>query len=546
MSELAANEDRSLSSRAYALIFLFYFSAMSIGAGQLRALTQHEVFAAEPAREMLHGATCVMQTFAGVPRYEKPPAISWLQAVSFAVFGIGEYQARLPSILAGAWMVLTIAGLTARLYGRKAGIIAGLMQATVFYTVLQARLAESDMTMVACVTTGMVALGWAWVVPGTSGRNRALLGWAFAISAGSSCMIKPPAGVATMYLGALALAGLNRSREQLWWVLHPGRLALFAVIGSVWPVAAYLHDPMILQQWKMEAEYMTGQAVDQREPFWFYTWNVPMMAMPWVMFCIPLGVAAWRSGSWRGPIGRYVAAWMVPGFIVLSLAMNKHKHYCMPILPPLTMLSAAGTVAYLRHQYSQAPRFYGWAIGGWVGVLGAVIVGVLLRAKDHPENIAAVVGVLLVGGAVVLALEWRRREGAQLAAFFATAWGVIVGLNVLITPVFDNYGAYRSLAREMAGMVPAGKTTYTVGLGQSQVSFYLSLPQGRLSKMPATRPAEAIEYAVCAAGDAGELRRLIGGPCQELLRGGTPGSRPKAEDVLVLLHFGPPPDASPR
>jgi 4-amino-4-deoxy-L-arabinose transferase-like glycosyltransferase len=78
----------------------------------VRVLTQHEVFAAQTAREMLATGDWVVPHFAGRARLNKPPGMYYLIAGSMAVFqSRAEWVARLPAALAGVATALMVARL---------------------------------------------------------------------------------------------------------------------------------------------------------------------------------------------------------------------------------------------------------------------------------------------------------------------------------------------------------------------------------------------------------------------------------------------------
>ncbi len=136
-----------LSFRSLLIVCLFGAALLlpALG-GDLRVLTLHEVFAAQTAREMLQRGDWIIPHFAGVPRLNKPAGMYWLIAGCMAIFNSqAEWVARLPAALSGIALAVIIARLTARWFGDFAGLIAGLMQASIGYVLLQARLAEADL-----------------------------------------------------------------------------------------------------------------------------------------------------------------------------------------------------------------------------------------------------------------------------------------------------------------------------------------------------------------------------------------------------------------
>src|SRR5678809_761264 len=123
------------------LIIVFGCSLLLAGLG-MRTLTRHEVLAAYPAKEMLLYGHWIVPMYAGIPRIAKPPGMYWVLAGVMKIFGESEFVARLPSALAGVATALMIASFGARHYGRRIGIVSGLIVLTSIYVLIQARLAE--------------------------------------------------------------------------------------------------------------------------------------------------------------------------------------------------------------------------------------------------------------------------------------------------------------------------------------------------------------------------------------------------------------------
>src|SRR3954471_21870624 len=138
------------------LIIAFGCSLLMAGLG-MRALTRHEVLAAYPAREMLLYGHWIVPMYAGIPRTAKPPGMNWIIAGAIKIFhSESEFVVRLPSALAGVATGLMIASFAARHYGRRIGMVSGLMVLSSIYVLVQARLAESDMLLSALVCAAML------------------------------------------------------------------------------------------------------------------------------------------------------------------------------------------------------------------------------------------------------------------------------------------------------------------------------------------------------------------------------------------------------
>src|SRR4029077_14654079 len=124
----------------------------------------------------------------GVPRYEKPAGIYWLQAASTAVLGTGARDAiwtyRVPSLLgalaalaATFWLVRTFAGVEAAF---AAGLILGLS----VLLMSEAKIAKTAAVLLGCTAFAQAVIFRTYLGARASGNATApplrelLLGWA--------------------------------------------------------------------------------------------------------------------------------------------------------------------------------------------------------------------------------------------------------------------------------------------------------------------------------------------------------------------------------
>src|SRR6476646_8349296 len=102
---------------------------------------------AEAAREMREAGTWVIPTFNYELRTAKPVMLYWLQRASYAAFGVSEWSARLPSVLAGLLTVLLTYELARRMFGRSTGLLAGVVLASAIEFCMLVHAATPDATL---------------------------------------------------------------------------------------------------------------------------------------------------------------------------------------------------------------------------------------------------------------------------------------------------------------------------------------------------------------------------------------------------------------
>jgi len=194
--KILAEASRPSSKQANAwmavCVGLYALSLLTVHFGRPWALTYHETNYAEPAREFWMTGDWLVPRIGGAPIWDKPPLMHWSIALSLGLFQTtAEWAARLPSALFSALVALIIAGLAARRHGLAVGALAGLIQSTCVYVLIQGRLAEADMLLALTVTAAMAAFALG-VLDEQEGRARRRWILAYFGSAGLAFLAKGP------------------------------------------------------------------------------------------------------------------------------------------------------------------------------------------------------------------------------------------------------------------------------------------------------------------------------------------------------------------
>lgn len=132
---------------------------------------------AEMAREMFLTGDWITPRYNAYKYFEKPPLQTWFNALSFAWFGIGAWQARLYTALCGFAGVLLVGYTGARVFNPAAGLAAALVLACSPYWNLMGHFNTLDMGLSFWMELSLCALllaqrpdatrgaahGWMWV-----------------------------------------------------------------------------------------------------------------------------------------------------------------------------------------------------------------------------------------------------------------------------------------------------------------------------------------------------------------------------------------------
>jgi 4-amino-4-deoxy-L-arabinose transferase-like glycosyltransferase len=434
---------------------------------------------AEIPREMLSGGDWVVPHLNGLAYIEKPPLQYWATAVSYRLFGVGEFAARLYTALT-ALAGLALAGfLAGRLFGIEAGWRAAAILCGMFMFIVLGQLMTLDMSLTFWMTASLA--GFLLAQRAEQGeRGWMLLAWAAAAS-----------GVLTKGLMAAAIPAAVLVIYSLWsrdftpWrKLHLGLgLPLFLAITVPWHwLAAQRLDDFLQFFFVHEhfARYLTPIA-DRQEPWWFFGWVFLAGTVPWTLPALRVVMGGWRGPAPQGQFRPALFLWIWVLFICVffSLSDSKLMPYILPTIPALAVLIAALPVATLKRDF---------LVTGILTTAAALALGVvsfrlpalipaasagrpyfLLLAKPARE----VAAVLLVSGLYV----WVQsaREVTRCGVVLGVGWSLAV---LLLIRAASGLGPIYS-GIDLAAALPAAERNaplYSIRTYDQSLIFYLQRP----------------------------------------------------------------------
>src|SRR5437867_1597575 len=219
--------------RDLALLLLVSGLAFWWQLGRLGLIDPDEPFYAQTATEMLERRDLVTPYLFGHPQFEKPPLYYWLACGSFAALGRNEFAARAPGALFATLLVLMTWVFGRAAFGRRAGLLAGVVLATGAAYALVARLMLTDMVFSALVCAACFAF---WRAAGGERPRPAWLVLAAAASA-LATLAKGPLGILVPALAALAWLGLARRPLPARGRTLLAALAVYLAIAGPWYAA---------------------------------------------------------------------------------------------------------------------------------------------------------------------------------------------------------------------------------------------------------------------------------------------------------------------
>ena len=431
------------------LAFVLFFT----GTASVPLIGRDEPRFAEAAREMLARGDLVVPTFGGIDRYDKPILVYWCTMAAYAVLGVNERAARLPSNLAGALLAALLAFWARRRWGPGSGLAAAMLLAVTLTFHLESRACTADLVTILPATVSMFAL--LALLEGRGGAGAAAVFWA---AQALAILGKGPVGPMLAGAAGVAFWALGR-RWRRWELALLGALAVAGwaglgpkvlIVPVVWALADTLRDPegrarlgrlrwwwgvplllLLTLPWAVAAWKATGGAffrvgvgkhvvARSLRPLeshggipGFYLLTGLIAAFPWFAMA-PASVGRLWKERVRSIEIRFLLAWLLGPLAVVELVETKLVHYWMGSYPAAALLIVAWLWTAADAPRARSPR---WLIAVGALLVAAIPPGVALhlglRSLVAP---GAVLAAVLVAGGAAAALLWPRSPRRALAA----------------------------------------------------------------------------------------------------------------------------------
>ena len=382
----------SLGRFRYELIVILVAAIVFLGCaiGPPSLMDDVDAVHAQIARNILDSGDWVTAHLDGVAYLEKSPLRDWAMAVSYMIFGVHDWAARIPMALftiALCWLTARIGGWA---FGGRAGLYAGLALATCAGLFLFTRVLIPDVALTFAVTLAMWAFlraleedephphRWAWIMAASIATGLLLKGLIAAVL---------PAGAGLAYL----LLTRQLFRRRTWKRLRPvsGTLIML-LIAAPWHVLATIRNPPYF--------YFSMRSVpgEYHGFFWFYFINehllrflnmryprdydtVPRLyfwlfnllwLFPWSAYLAAAFRLSYRNVDRAGRMRLLALCWI--GFLLVFFTFSStQEYYSMPCYPALALLIG---YALTQQKWIRA----GDRMISAIAVLAALAIGVIL------------------------------------------------------------------------------------------------------------------------------------------------------------------------
>lgn len=407
---------------------LVVFVGCFYGIGSYSILDMNEGLYAEVAREMLMNNHWIIPHLNGVSYLEKPPMLYWLIALSYKIFGINAFGARVIPSLATALTALSFYFLGKKVGAPRTGWLAALVMTSSFLFLMIGRTVFFDPLFMFFIAACLLSFYFSWLYSAYAFLALAVL------TKGVVVLLLVPL-VVVVYLRLM-----DADKEQYRALLERRAIILFLIIVVPWHLLASLVQPRFIWEYIINQQFLRffnlASPHDYHTgPLYFYIPRVLAYLAPWSIFLL---LTFWplRLRKPFDPLKAFLWTWFAVMFVFFSLSADKGDYYLVIGTPPLAYLIAQKIEEWVSANRSRwlllVYAIFTTALA-CAGVYTIVVPGLVPSLYQHAVFFLTIVMIgFAVGGSY---LCFRNKDNPLLPVLF---------FSLLIIPMMSFYLSVRA------------------------------------------------------------------------------------------------------
>src|SRR5712692_3484746 len=363
---------------------------------------------AQAARTMLSKGDWVTPRLDGVAFLEKPPLYFWPMAISYSLFGVHDWAARIPVALSAIGLAWLTAAFGIWAFGRAAGLYAGLCIATCIGLFLFTRIQIPDVMLVFTIALAM----WAFLRALDEEEPHPRF-WAFVLAASLGIGLLLKSLIAVVFPVAAALIYLFFTKQLFsagtWKRLRPlSGVFVVLLIAAPWHILATLRNPPYFYfslhsgpgeyhgfLWFFFINEQVLRFLNLRYPrdyntvprLWFWLFHF-LWLFPWSVYFPAIAKLSFKPSDRAGRTRLLAICWI--GFILVFFTFSTtQEYYSMPCYPALALLLGSAMAAggdWIRRGTRVLSVVAGCA------ALACITIFFLVRNVPAPGDISSALG----------------------------------------------------------------------------------------------------------------------------------------------------------
>src|SRR5216683_1173753 len=363
---------------------------------------------AQISRNMVTSGDWVTPRAAGIAFLEKPAMFYWPMAVSFKIFGVHDWAARIPFAISAIGLACLTCAFGAWAFGRKAGLCAGLCIASCVGLFLFTRIVIPDVTLTLTIALAM----WAFLRALDEEEPHPRL-WAFVLAAGLGLGVLLKSLIGAVFPITTGVLYLFLTKQffvaRTWKRLRPFSgffIALF--VAAPWHILATLRNPPYFSLsfhsgpgeyhgflWFYLVNEQVLRFLNLRYPrdyntvprLWFWLFHF-LWLFPWSVYFPAIARLSFKPIDRAGRARLLAICWI--GFILIFFTFSTtQEYYSMPCYPALALL--LGSAMATGGNWVRRGTRVLCVVAGCAGI-ACITIFYLVRNVPAPGDISSALG----------------------------------------------------------------------------------------------------------------------------------------------------------
>lgn len=459
----------------------------------------------EIPREMVATNDYVIPHLNGNKYFEKPPFFYWIQSVGIKLFGLSEWNLRLPTALMGVLgCILTYLGARI-LYNRLTAIIASMILSSTFLYWGLARFITIDMTLTTLLTGSLMCFAMATRfdfttqsnllqdVPNTPSKNnlfqkivknqRSLLLTGFYFFSALAVLSKGLIGLLFPTIIAFTWLLLMCQKRKLPSLYLTRGTFIVLAINLPWHILVQLRDPDFFNFYFIQQHFLRYFTTysSREKPIWFFPAVLILGFLPWTGFLLSTlknKIFEFRQLK-KSSTEIFLLLWVIIIFFFYLFSHSQLVPYLLPIFPPLAILTAS----YIHdHRQEKIRLNFGFLFSGISLVL--LTLGATLYCRQYSIMIDPWLATGLVVGCLSTILGnilFRTKVTIiALSSQFLGTMTILLSICLIAPSLMVNHSV-KPLALELKTLIHKDDLIYHYNHYYQDFTFYLERPVGMVN-----------------------------------------------------------------
>ncbi len=432
------------------------------------------------AKEMVLHNDWLSPTIYGNYWYDKPIFTYWMIMVSFKLFGISDFAARLPGTLASTASVIAMYYSAQSLFKSKtlgiyaAGILAFTLE---FFYIGHAVVTDGFLLL---FSIGIFALSYKGL---TKENERAIIGAyccaALGVLTKGPVAIVLPGLIALIYIGMRWLLYRKSPLVPLKQLTSWKGILVFLIIASPWYIAMYMTHGMNFINGFLGLQNV-GRALISEHPkynvWYFYLGITPILLLPWT----PLIIYQTIKNKWTDSTNQFGIIWFLVVFLFYSLVATKYITYTFIGIIPLILWAARGMENIV---VVGSYKLKLWLL--WIPIDFLFLAAIIGSYYDDAIPSHRIIGAFIISHGIWFLMKvtknksiqilctkldniYNSRIDATIVKGFITVLVLFIGISISVSSVL-----YKSSGLPVAQYVSeSNRPIYTYGIYYTSLVYY--------------------------------------------------------------------------